>query len=76
MITIPANTIVQRDDSKLITLCGSVYARANRQVDGGYIYTVSGRQYYVSAGCVKAERPDTLEVIGWRHKTGLIDLVG
>ena len=49
-IIIPKGVRVQRDDNEVITLSGDVYVEAERQEDGGFIYTVGAHQYYTCAG--------------------------
>ncbi len=53
-ILIQPGTIVQRDDSKLVTLAGIVCVDAEREADGGYSYRCAGHKWYASAGTVRA----------------------
>lgn len=50
---VPKGTKVLNEESHLVTLLDDAYVEGYLQEDGGYIYTVSGKQYYVSSGCIK-----------------------
>jgi len=74
---LPAGTIVLSEDlDHNITLAGDVSVdNAIRQEDGGYIYSVAGRKYYACSGYeVKANSDAYFE--GWRHRDGLVTLIG
>jgi hypothetical protein len=72
-ILIPSGTIVQRDDSKLITLVADVYVDAEYNAASGcYNYSAAGRQWCVSRGCVAVQS----ETIGaMRYKDGLVTFI-
>jgi len=72
-ITIASGTKVLRDDSKLVTLAGTVFVDAERQADGGYIYSCAGRKYYTSAAFVTVA-PEAHNY-AYRHKDGLVWMV-
>ena len=81
-IHIPAGTKVQRDDSQMVTLVADVYiddAVYAAECGGGYYYHVAGHDYYVCdltyIGRAVQNQPET-EVYGWRHKDGLVTMVG
>ena len=58
-IHIPAGVkVLRKKGNKLVTLIGDVYVEANREADGGFIYTVGHNRYYTSAGCCNWTAPD------------------
>lgn len=48
-IIIAKGARVIRDDNQVITLSDKAYVEAERQEDGGFIYTVGAHQYYTCA---------------------------
>jgi len=56
---IPAGVkVLRKKGNKLVTLIGDVYVEADREADGGFIYTVGHNLYYTSAGCCNWTAPD------------------
>ena len=72
---LPAGTIVLSDESLNVTLVADVSVdNAVRQSDGGYIYSVGNRRYYICSGYEVALPVET--TYGWRHRDGLVTLTG
>jgi len=58
-IHIPAGVKVLREKGNtLVTLTNDVYVKADREEDGGFIYTVGHNRYYTSAGLCNWTGPD------------------
>ena len=58
-IHIPAGVKVLREKGNtLVTLTNDVYVKADREEDGGFIYTVGHNRYYTSAGCCNWTAPN------------------
>ena len=54
-LSIPSGTKVLCDNGTPVTLLANVsVSGATREFDGGYVYSVDGRRYYVSAGTLSA----------------------
>lgn len=74
-ITIQSGAIVQRDDGKMVTLLGTVYADAERKADGGYLYSCDGRQYYSCASVCQVRAEPESHNYAYRHEDGLVWMV-
>ena len=49
-IIIAKGARVKRDDNEIIQLSGEAHVQAERQEDGGFIYTIGDHEYYTCAG--------------------------
>ena len=76
---LPAGTVVVRNDNgkgrQVVLSADASIDGAVRQPDGGYIYRVGLSEYYVCSGFEIAV-PAIPAECGWRHRDGLITLVG
>ena len=73
---LPSGTIVLSEDlDRNVTLVADVSVDNDvKQSDGGYIYAVGKSRYYVCSGFEAAAPVDA--TYGWRHRDGLVTLVG